>query len=408
MKARVVFSITLIVALLGSGMQATWASNPKSGSTCTKLKTSKVFNGKKYTCIKSGKKLIWDKGTKLNPVLPAPTPSPSPSPSPTTSTAPTPAPTVPNSRGANVASEITKVFANSPATSSILEIHYSPTIDRNSPIVLKNIQDSYRSINYWQSLGVNFKEKISIVFITEKDQNWWRQLKADLGSSEMEIDRTLFSNYTSQPFMGYAGIGSKTNKLNSPFHILFFLANNLVSEKNVYWAKTMAPHEFAHIVQLVMMDEAGNFSKFDRQACWFIEGLARFYERATQFSELYEGIFTYDQMKAQQLTYFDYIIPRATTYPAVKTWNLETYLLFLSSTQYRLESDTCSKTGYGYSIGWPLSEKFYLDFGPKAFIALLTDLKRTADWDSSFKNVTGVEHKNWLRESGIPYLVGTP
>jgi hypothetical protein len=290
----------------------------------------------------------------------------------------------------------------------MLDIHYSPTTDRNNPVVLKNIQDAYRSVSYWESLGVKFVEKISIVFITEKDQEWWKQLKTELGSNEMQIDRDLFLNFSKQPFMGYAGIGSKSNKLNSPFHILFFLASNLASERNVYWAKTMAPHEFAHIVQFLMMDDGGNFSKLDRQACWFIEGLARFYERATQFSELYEGRLTYDEMKASQLTYFDYIIPRETTYPDVKSWNKETYLSFLTSTQYRNQSNTCFKTGYGYSIGWPLSEKFYLDFGPKAFITLLVDLKRSADWDISFKNSTGIDHINWLRESGIPYLLGKP
>jgi hypothetical protein len=396
MRLRALMSIVLLISMLELSSQASWASAPKSGATCSKLKITKIFNGKKYTCIKNGKRLVWDKGTTLKPVLSTPTPTP------------TPTPTRFSSTGAAVASEVTKSFSSFSTKSPRLVIHYSPTTDRNNPIVLKNIQDSYRSISYWENLGVNFRENISIIFITEKDQEWWRQLKTDLGSSEMEIDRTLFSNFLKQPLMGYAGIGSKVNKLNSPFHILFFLASNLTLERNIYWAKTMAPHEFAHVVQYVLMDEGGGFGKFDRQACWFIEGLARFYERATQFSELYEGKFSYDEMKAMQLTYFDYIIPRETTYPEVKLWNKETYLTFLTSTQYRNESNTCAKTGYGYSIGWPLSEKFYIDFGPKAFVDLLVDLKRTADWGISFKNITGVEHKIWLHESGIPYLVGTP
>lgn len=34
----------------------------KSGATCTKLGATSIASGKKYTCIKSGKKLIWNKG----------------------------------------------------------------------------------------------------------------------------------------------------------------------------------------------------------------------------------------------------------------------------------------------------------------------------------------------------------
>jgi len=38
------------------------AKKPVPGATCTKLKATQVFKGKKYTCIKSGKKLVWNKG----------------------------------------------------------------------------------------------------------------------------------------------------------------------------------------------------------------------------------------------------------------------------------------------------------------------------------------------------------
>ena len=34
----------------------------KSGSACTKQGATSIYSGKKYTCIKSGKKLVWDKG----------------------------------------------------------------------------------------------------------------------------------------------------------------------------------------------------------------------------------------------------------------------------------------------------------------------------------------------------------
>jgi hypothetical protein len=47
----------------------------KAGAKCTKLKSTQIVSGKKFTCIKSGKKLVWDKGVK---VVAKPTPKPTP------------------------------------------------------------------------------------------------------------------------------------------------------------------------------------------------------------------------------------------------------------------------------------------------------------------------------------------
>lgn len=55
------------------------AATPKSGSSCSKVGVTQTFAGKKFTCIKSGKKLIWNKGVPITPVVkvtPKPTSSP--------------------------------------------------------------------------------------------------------------------------------------------------------------------------------------------------------------------------------------------------------------------------------------------------------------------------------------------
>ena len=66
------------------------ASTIKAGTTCTKLNQKITSAGYSYTCMKSGKKLVWSKGVKV--VSPAPMPSPTPTPSPITSEPPTPTP----------------------------------------------------------------------------------------------------------------------------------------------------------------------------------------------------------------------------------------------------------------------------------------------------------------------------
>ena len=76
------------------------ANVPKAGASCSKVGITQNYNGKKYTCIKSGKKLIWNSGVTIKkPVLTAspsmsssPSPSPSPTSSPLSSPSPSPSP----------------------------------------------------------------------------------------------------------------------------------------------------------------------------------------------------------------------------------------------------------------------------------------------------------------------------
>lgn len=365
--------------------------------------------------MKSGKKLVWSKGIAVSQTQldsrPIPTettkPTVTPSSSPTLAPTPTTKPTseIANAADEAIAKEININFGSQSSRTELLDIYYSPSTYQDSGIVKKNVEDAFKSIAYWESLGIKFNQKIALVFVTEKDWTWWKDFKTRLKSEEYELDKTLFANYVTQPFGGYVGVGRNPNSLNTSYYVLLFLASNLDSARNEYWAETMAPHEFVHIAQHVMVEKNGDFSAFDRYACWFIEGLARFYERATQYDRPYEGILSYHEMKIRQLSYFDYIIPRETAYEQVKNWTEDTYLQFLIDHQYRDKTEVCSKTGYGYSIGWPLAEKFYFDFGPTLIVRLMQEVKSTSDWDMAFKITTGQEYKSWLKEKAIPYLL---
>jgi M6 family metalloprotease-like protein len=54
----------------------------KAGSSCSKAGIKSVSAGKTYTCVKSGKKLVWNKGVLIPVAKPAPTPSASQSAAP--------------------------------------------------------------------------------------------------------------------------------------------------------------------------------------------------------------------------------------------------------------------------------------------------------------------------------------
>lgn len=55
-------AIALLLLIPISFLPAYSATPPKSGDLCKKQGTTQIYKGKKFTCTKSGKKLIWDKG----------------------------------------------------------------------------------------------------------------------------------------------------------------------------------------------------------------------------------------------------------------------------------------------------------------------------------------------------------
>ena len=81
--------MALVFALVASLLTGTVAiAAVKAGATCNKVGITSISSGKKFTCIKSGKKLIWDKGVAIKKptvvipestnVEPTPTPTPTP------------------------------------------------------------------------------------------------------------------------------------------------------------------------------------------------------------------------------------------------------------------------------------------------------------------------------------------
>ena len=91
---RVSFSILVVfVALVITSLPSISASPPKAGSACAKQGLTKSYQDKKFTCIKSGKKLVWSKGVVTKQSASASTPSRSPTPNPSARETSSPEPT---------------------------------------------------------------------------------------------------------------------------------------------------------------------------------------------------------------------------------------------------------------------------------------------------------------------------
>jgi hypothetical protein len=99
--------VKLFLFLLASSLIVTTplSAAVKSGDPCKKVGSTSAAAGKKFTCVKSGTRLVWNKGVAikvapkpspkpvLSSVAPTPTPTSTPTPTPTATPTPTPSPT---------------------------------------------------------------------------------------------------------------------------------------------------------------------------------------------------------------------------------------------------------------------------------------------------------------------------
>jgi hypothetical protein len=84
------FLVLLTASLTLALIQPLASAAVKPGTKCTKLGQTSTSAGIKYTCVKSGKNLMWNKGVAVKKAAPVPTPTPSATATPTPTLTPTP------------------------------------------------------------------------------------------------------------------------------------------------------------------------------------------------------------------------------------------------------------------------------------------------------------------------------
>ena len=118
---------------------ASAASNPKAGATCTKVGKTAIYKGKKFTCVKSGKKLVWNKGVVIPKLVATPSPiatkpaSQSPSVTPLPSVSPSATVTASPSASSAPSASTTTSPPPSPKTSETPSASPTPSTTPTTP-----------------------------------------------------------------------------------------------------------------------------------------------------------------------------------------------------------------------------------------------------------------------------------
>lgn len=278
----------LVTVVTLSLIPAYSATPPKAGSACPKQGATQIYQSKKFTCIKSGKKLVWNKGVVIKTPAPTPIPTPSPTPSPSPSPYPsqlapsTPSPKKPadfanykeqliygvsgnqlirradsgqyfetDSRPLSSFSEIRqKAYAAlnsypSNADHPNIEFIYqiTPTYPETLTPFIKRELDKAAAL--WNDFFKN-KFKVNVYMVTEKDLDFVNSvgwLKNNLLDSF-----TRWENKSERPFVGGGGgFWAENGEWKGN---LFFAFPSWINLENINAEWPMiAMHEFMHVVQ---------------------------------------------------------------------------------------------------------------------------------------------------------------
>jgi hypothetical protein len=366
MRLKVItFCLTLSVFSLSASLAA---NPPKSGNTCAKAGISKNYQGKKFTCVKNGKKLVWSKGIQISA-----NPKPSESVSPRQKTDPWVA----------ASQEISeKLKASIPISANF---DFLITSDANQLFSGHAKETLLTSAQFWgntyspsKTIPIAIGAPKSLESITRHLSNYsysipqWRldQLK-NLNEDGMQLD---------------VDANPATDS------VMYLVAGNQLSWLNVNMAKTMITHEYVHTVQAGLLKTRNGLIP-----CWSNEGSAIFYGNSiVAASNASNDYFTLRNNWLAQLNFKNAI--------AGKSNDELLDLLKRSEEDFKV---CAAPLRLGYSAGSLMTELLVAEHGHEKFVKWWVQSK-DKNWKIAFKEVFGLEINDFYSNIAIPFLLRSP
>ncbi len=392
MQRKLVTSLVLL-SLIASPA-AINAATPKAGAKCSKAGSTATASGKKFTCVKSGTKLVWNKGVAIKkpvPVvtptptptpLPEPTPSPTPTPEPmpTPSPTPTPAPTPKELTFSNIAENVDEIALNVyskyqalMATNYQGSIKVTTIVGPNTVPVNKNSAAAYQIAS---KIFQNFKQPDEVfgIYYNFADKEWAKNevaIRAGKDTANFQ-----FGYSCPNAMRCWDASASITQDWKAIAH--FGASDPGGSIDTAELTGEIQIHEFTHSISFFQLKPVrGNY--YNLTPDWFAEGHASFAGKLGASP-------TFEEYKVTRIRAQRNPRPQAD----IKNYQPENILRFYAEFSKYPEVSKIERF-YLYSLGWSTVEALAAIGGIDSPMNLFVETSKGLTFKQAFKKIYGIE-----------------
>ena len=390
-KSLVLFAA---IALLGVSISSPASAAIKAGAKCAIKGQTKTSQGKKFTCVQSGKKLSWDKGATVSKSVA----NPSPSPSPTSSSA---VESVGASTESAKAQEISAVSINNLNAKDVyarsrqeVEVAIRKSDYENSffnfnigpnqvgSVVSEEKESLSKAARLWSNV-YQPKEQVEVLFYNFIDLEWAKSKYSQItGAQTFRSADSCSPNYCGGATSGRTGTG--------PWIYEQGLGGTL-------WNKSTSAHEYTHLAQT-----SGNPDYWNIAPLWLVEGMAQFYGEAIGYVPFDSKKITRGEIHRQYSSDF-----KSANQGDMKTLlaknDVSTIKSLMESVEFPNPRHAQATTAAAYLLGSYTSEALVAVFGHSSVEKFITSFEKSNDWKSNFLKSFGLSSEDFYSKL-TPYL----
>ena len=383
MRSRVI-CLVLLASIMALSIPAPATAAAKAGAKCQKVGVQSVVGTKTFTCIKSGKKLVWNKGVVISTKTP-------------NKTAP------PMSAGVKAALDDLDQYPKNREVSQKMDFRFGPNADKRlSDLIVKNSNATMKFFTDFYQSSIPYP----FVYSSSTDKDWAIAEMAKIGVKlrEWNDNRQFFD-----PADGKDWNGS---------YMYWFYKEDWSVNYDLHYV-TRQDYVNHHVVHGIQNRITGGRDRY--LGVWAREGGATFYS-------WYIIGKTYPEIGDSSLGNVTYSVWRSEQTKPIKPWYAPTLnLMELNETQWLsfIKSWDCNLYKYpsgvggtiykpcpeiehqqlAYPAGAIMYEKLVGEFGHQKVMDWWYEIRTTPDWEEAFSKTFKVNIDDWYKKSAIPYLM---
>ena len=367
-------------ALTATSFVALAAAPPKAGTSCKSLGATQIYQNKKFTCIKSAKKLVWDRGTSI--IKPAPSSSPNPTISPT----PSPSPTIKTiaERWSEIDKSALNIFnewaSKEIATENKLKVDWR-TGDSVDPAAVAEIKRRHDlAVRFWAPYS-NVTKDYKVLIANHNEARWICNIKLDWLKGYQSMDECITVESNGIPDIPTAGQGQLGN------HTLDMYEVKNLAELGTRFFVGRVEHEFTHNI---FYEQSERYQDF--MPCWQIEGGAEYF-----------GILIANRLNASDFIQArNFAIDVSWMNLGVEKWKIDDWVSFLNKTDrtdiLNRQGDPCGPVRPEIYHQVILANEYLVSkLGIPGYLELIKMASRSS-WADAINKTFGIDKQTFYKE----------